>query len=87
MATETPKLTPCRPIAGADPRLSIRRRLLGHAYPQNGNVHNPTPRYVFELLVDGQMVDSDTRERVLRDAAKTNGATYIAEIDARQAGA
>lgn len=74
-------------IAGANPRLSIRRRFLGHAYPQNGNVHNPTPRYIFELLVDGQIVDSDTRKSVLRDAAKTNGATYIAEVDARQADA
>lgn len=72
-----------RAVAGCDPRLTIRRVLVGHAYAANGNLSNPTPRYMYHLLVDGQIVDSSERERVLRRAAKECGASYIAEIDAR----
>lgn len=62
-----------RPIPGA-PGFSIRRRLVGHAYARNGNVHNPTPRYLYELLLDGRIVDTDLRMRPLLRAAKAPGA-------------
>ncbi|MGH3610224.1 MAG: hypothetical protein ACRDRD_19380, partial [Pseudonocardiaceae bacterium] len=75
--------TRVRRIAGVDQRLTIRRILTGYAYPENGNVHNPTPRYQFLLQVDGVTVDTATLERVLRQAAKDNGAAYLAEMDQR----
>jgi len=60
-------------IAGA-PGFTIYRHLDGYAYPQNGNVQNPTPRYLYILRLDGRRVDQDTRDRVLRAAAKAPGA-------------
>ena len=70
-----------RAIANVDARLTIRRMLVGYAYPVHGNVHNPTPRYVFALQVDGVTVDTDSRERPLREAAKVNGQAYLDEYD------
>ncbi len=75
--------TVCKPIAGVSSRLTIRRHIAGFAYPANGNVHNPTPRYRFLLFVDDVMVDSDNSERVLRRAAKDNEVDYLTEVDAR----
>lgn len=60
-------------VAGA-PGFAIRRVLTGYAYPQNGNVHNPTPRYRFSLLLDGRAVDSSHSDRELRRAAKAPNA-------------
>lgn len=57
------------PVAGA-PRFQIERHLSGYAYPANGNVHNPSPRYYYLLLLDGKTVDQSPRERQLRAAAK-----------------
>lgn len=69
-------------IAGVSERLTIRRHLEGYSYPQNGNVHNPTPRYMWLLLVDGYLVDSGQRRREMVEAARSHGAEYIAEVDA-----
>lgn len=71
-------------ISGADPRFTVTRRLSGYAYPRNGNVHNPTPRYVWLLKVDGITVDQGPKRVPLIDAARNNGAAYLAEIDARR---
>lgn len=68
------------PIAGANPRLTIRRVLTNYAYPANGNVHNPTPEYRWLLLCDGQIVDSAPRKRDLVTAARDNGAAYLSEV-------
>jgi hypothetical protein len=70
-------------VSGADPRFMVRRMLVGYAYPQHGNLHNPTPRYRWALLVDGQPVDYDERKSVLVEAARVDGGAYLAEIDAR----
>lgn len=72
-------------ISGANPRFTLRRHLEGYAYPQNGNVHNPTPRYRWHLLVDGEMVDSAFTRRTMVIAARSHGSDYLAEIDARKA--
>lgn len=64
------------PIAG-QPRLAGRRFLDGYAYPQNGNTHNPTPRYAWLLLLDGNLVDRFDGKRDLVREAKTNAAAYI----------
>jgi hypothetical protein len=61
------------PVAGA-PGFTVYRRLVGYAYPQNGNVHNPTPRYVFELRLDGRMVDHAPRRGTLTAEARKPGA-------------
>lgn len=69
-------------IPGADSRLTLRRRLIGYAYPRNGNVHNPTPEYQWELMVGSRCVDMSPLARRMIDAARTNGPAYIAEVDA-----
>lgn len=61
----------------ADPRLTGRRFLSGYAYPQNGNVHNPTPRYIWLLLVDGNVADHFERKGDLIKAAREEGFAYI----------
>lgn len=71
-------------VAGADPRFTLTRRLSGYAYPVNGNVHNPTPNYTWLLKVDGILVDQSKTKRSLVEAARTSGAAYLAEIDARK---
>jgi hypothetical protein len=38
--------------------ITTERRKVGEAYARNGNLHNPTPRYVFAALVDGKVVAS-----------------------------
>ena len=48
------------PVPGA-PGFTIERVLRGYAYPVNGNVHNPTPHYMFNLRLDGRLVDTSPR--------------------------
>ena len=55
----------------------VRRVLEGYAYPVNGNVHNPTPRYRWLLLLDGRMVDQDARRRELVRAARRPNAAEM----------
>jgi len=62
-----------KPVPGA-PGFEIGRHLAGYAYPNNGNVHNPTPRYVWNLLLDGRMVDTSQKRRPLVVAARAPGA-------------
>ncbi len=61
------------PVAGADARFTIGRRLLSYAYPANGNVHNPTPRYVWTLYLDGRQVDWDSKKSELTKAVREYG--------------
>jgi hypothetical protein len=68
-------------IPGVDSRLRVKRTLAGYAYPVNGNVHNPTPRYVWLLLVDDRIVDTAPKRGTLIDAARASGHEYIAEVD------
>jgi hypothetical protein len=51
-------------VSGA-PGYEIGRHLAGYAYPANGNVDNPTPRYRWNLYLDGRLVDSDERRTPL----------------------
>lgn len=60
-------------ITGADPRFTITRHLVGYAYPQNGNVHDPTPEYRWLLKLDGRLVDSDARKSALVQSARNTG--------------
>lgn len=55
-------------VSGA-PGFEVKRVLAGYAYPQNGNVHNPTPVYSWLLMLDGHVVDSDTKRGPLVAAA------------------
>jgi hypothetical protein len=66
-------------IPRADTRITGRRSLRGYAYPQNGNTHNPTPDYVWLLLVDGKIADHFDRKRDLVEAARTEGERYLIE--------
>ena len=61
-------------IPGADPRFTTRRTLSGYAYAANGNIHNPSPRFTWHLLLDGRLVDTATRREPLRDAARAANA-------------
>lgn len=36
--------------------ITIDRRTVGHAYASNGNLHNPTPRYMYTAIVDDNTV-------------------------------
>lgn len=77
-------VTPNRPehanrttaVPGA-PRFSVRRILTGYAYAANGNLHNPTPRYDWLLLLDGRMVDRDARQAPLVAAARQANAVTL----------
>lgn len=64
-------------IAGADSRLAVRRRLVQYSYPQNGNLHNATPEYFWDLLLDGRMVDTSRLKRDMVEAAREHGADYL----------
>jgi hypothetical protein len=35
----------------------IQRRVVRIAYPRNGNLHNPTVTYAWDILRDGKLVD------------------------------
>jgi hypothetical protein len=61
------------PVSGA-PGFEVKRVLSGYAYPIHGNVHNPTPRYSWLLLLNGRVVDSDAKRGPLVDAARRPGA-------------
>lgn len=53
---------------------SVKRCLVGYAYPNHGNLHNPTPRYHWHLILDGKVVDQDASMRTLVAAARRPGA-------------
>lgn len=69
-------------IPGANPRLTCRRVLEDYAYPANGNVHNPTPHYLWLLLADGREVGlcMAVTRRAIFNEARNNGAAYLAEV-------
>lgn len=62
-----------RPVPGAS-RFLIKRVLAGYAYPVHGNLHNPTPRYHWHLLLGDRVVDMAEKRGVLVDAAREPGA-------------
>ena len=62
-----------KPITGA-PGFELGRALTGYAYPQHGNLHNPTPQYAYTLWLDGRLVDSSLRAGALTEAARRPGA-------------
>lgn len=62
-----------RPISGA-PRFQISRVLTDYAYPVHGNLHNPTPRYYWHLLLDDRVVDMAEKRGILVAAARESGA-------------
>jgi hypothetical protein len=61
-----------KPVPDA-PGFETERVEVGRAYPRNGNVHNPTPEYRWDLYLDGKLVDSAPRYRVLVKAAREYG--------------
>jgi hypothetical protein len=67
----------------ADTEFSVRRVLVGYAYPNHGNLHNPTPCYRWLLLLDGRVVDADHRRGTLVAAARMPGAAerYRDDVD------
>ena len=64
-------------IPGADPRLTLKRVLSGYAYPRNGNFDNPTPRFDWLLLADGEVVDMAGSKGKLVEAARKDGRAYL----------
>lgn len=78
-------MTPLRPEhadkaatpPGVETRVQIRRRLVAYAYPRNGNVHNPTPEYAWDLLVDGRRVDTFRLRREAVSCARSNSAEAL----------
>ena len=48
----------------------IERRLAGYARAKNGNTGNPTPRFRWNLYLDGQLVDMAPRRTPLAQEAK-----------------
>jgi hypothetical protein len=63
-------------ISGA-PGFQIRRWLEGYCYPENGNVHNPTPRYWWHLLLDGRLVGEGPRRKPLVESARQPNARQL----------
>ncbi len=43
----------------------IARVLTGYAYAKNGNTHNATPKYRWDLFLDGTRGDSSPNRHVL----------------------
>lgn len=69
-ASHADRVTPVRGAAG----FTVKRILAGYAYPVHGNVHNPTPRYTWQLLLNGRVVDTDSKRGPLLEAARRPGA-------------
>jgi hypothetical protein len=57
--------------------LSIDRLTAGFAYPRNGNVHNPTPRFCWIVMQDGKPMGSYETLRaakvLLKDCQEAGG--------------
>ena len=47
------------------PGYEIRRKKAGEAYARSGNAHSPTPRYRYELYIDGKFADCSGLKRNL----------------------
>lgn len=50
------------------PTVEIRRRLWREAYPRNGNVHNPTRYYRWDVIVEGRCMNTYERQREAKAA-------------------
>jgi len=46
-------------------QFEIKKVVTGYAYPKNGNAHNPTPKTVYLIYRDGQLIGTDLK---LKDA-------------------
>lgn len=42
--------------------ITIEKKISGYAYPRNGNAHNPTPRYRWEVKLGDRLIDTAYRE-------------------------
>jgi hypothetical protein len=40
-------------MSSATPATRIERKIVGHAYPRNGNVYNPTPELSWTAYLEG----------------------------------
>ncbi len=56
--------------ADVDPRFTLKRWVGRLSYPKNGNALTPTPTYVWELHLDGRLVDSSAKKRDMVQAAR-----------------
>ncbi|UUW87413.1 hypothetical protein [Pimelobacter simplex] len=65
---------------GVESRVQIRRRLVQYSYPQNGNVHNATPEYFWDILVDGRCVDTFRLRREAVAWARDHSAKWLLEM-------
>lgn len=59
--TKTPKTASCP--QGHRHSITTERVKIGEAYARNGNLANPTPRYIFRAMVDGKLVASQPLRR------------------------
>ena len=57
----------------------IRKVKTGESYPRNGNLHNPTPHYRYDLYLDGRLVDSSRSRKTLVKAIAEYGRDGYAE--------
>lgn len=48
----------------------ITKRVLRYAYPKNGNVHNPTPTYVWIVAYKGRVVGRALKLREAKELAR-----------------
>lgn len=42
---------------------------VGSAYPRNGNLHNPTKRYRWEVRADGRLIGSASTLKAVKEIA------------------
>lgn len=59
-------------VIPSDRRFAGRRVLRGYAYPRNGNVHNPTPRYGWLLLHDSRPICDFATRREMIEAVRAD---------------
>ena len=53
----------------------IWQRVARVAYPRNGNLHNPTPTYAWDILFHGKVMDSLPTLRAAKAEIDTHGGT------------
>jgi len=51
-------------------KCEITRVVAGYAYPKNGNFHNPTPRYRWDVTYDGKRVGSTSTAKGAKEMAR-----------------
>jgi hypothetical protein len=51
-------------------KITFEKKIIGYAYPRNGNTHNPTPRVSWSAFVDGKRVGVSRTRREAREIAE-----------------